>query len=298
MKAGKIKTVVILLLLIFFGLLILFGSRNIYEGVTNSAPPSPLTSNLYTPPVSSGWIVGTGLGNVTSISAHGQTTNFTRGPYFISVYYYIPDQYIVNSNGKPSFNNASIPIIYLNHNLDTSKYNVYFCNSSVFKSDQPNASDSVRIYIQSSSKSATVASITPSAVWTEFAVNPSKTNNGIDGTTITDWAKAKTQAWSGTKVKPVFSEEKNYKTPLIASSNNLNSNAKVTNGSTTSVPTASLSDLLPLKYSTPLSSGNKTIYWDARYGAITNCIVTNPIIDNYKLGALNLITYYLTFPSN
>jgi len=306
MKASKLKIVVILLLIIFFGLLILFWSRNIYEGLTNR--PSPLLTKMVGDVSPTKWVVGTG---VTDSNAPKP-----KGKYYIRVYYYIPDNYQFDDKGNKNFNSAGIPIIYLDHNLAPDLYNVYYSNSDAF-SDESKQSNSVRIYIQSnSSDNNSVKQLTPSSVWKEVAVSAGKqeacNNKECNDTQLKVWASngvngENRQKWEKitTKIIPTQLTDKITDTPLIYSPSN---NKSILTPSDVSAPKTTpsdytLSNLLPIKYrkisemNEIKNKNNTMVYWDARYGATTNAIIVNKDLDNNAdLGALNLVTYYLTFP--
>lgn len=309
MKASKIKIVVILLLIIFFGLLILFWSSNIYEGLS-TPPPSPLRSSSYPP---TKWVVGTGVtydANSKPAKVNKTIVPNPKGEYYIRVYYYIPDKYQVNSKNKTNFTGATIPIIHLDHNLNPNLYNVYYSNSNAF-TDPSNNSTNTNIYIQSNNDSNnSVNKLTPSAVWKETAVSSGKqgTEKRVN-TQLKMWANGEQgQKWDKTTTKinareVKASSGKNITNiPLIYSPSNGTSKLAASSDSSkpTSAPTSppkyKLAELLPIKYQPP-KNDKKIVYWDARYGATTNSIPVNKDYDtNEDLGALNLVTYYLTFP--
>jgi hypothetical protein len=302
MKAIKFKIVVLLLLIIFFGLLILFWLNNTYEGLTNR--PSPLKTKSVGEPTK--WVVGTGVNDNAAKP---------KGTYYIRVYYYIPDNYQFDDKGNKNFNNAGIPIIYLDHNLDPTLYNVYYSNKDAF-SDELNQSNNVNIYIQSNSESNnSVSKLTPTKVWKEIAISAGNQQTVQNlNTQLKVWANGKKDG------KPVQKWEKNtvkinprqLNAPLNKKITDISLIYSPSNGTgilTSTSPNGSapsaapkdelLSTLLPINY-TKLTKDNTIVYLDASYSSpnITNAIVVNKDLDNNAdLGALNLVTYYLTFPT-
>ena len=144
MKASKIRIVVILLLIIFFGLLILFGwSRNIYEGLTKVAKP--------TGPVGGTAPAGTAATiykSDTKTTTFASTDLFTVKPnddaskidinsYFIQIYYYLPK--------ISEYSGTKLPISHIYHNLP-SCFKVSFTNLDSEKFGP--STDSDNIFIQ------------------------------------------------------------------------------------------------------------------------------------------------------
>jgi hypothetical protein len=289
MKASKIRIVFILLLIIFFGLLILFGYRNIYEGATNVNPAlNPLkdkpTKESGALPLkfvkpSNTLVAGAGSGAKpklgTTIVPNPKPTNF------ISVYYYFPNKYIKN------FNTADLPIIYLFHNI--TDYNVYFCNSKPFcpqDKGQPSAS---RIYIESKTNTKEIKK--PKKFWKEYAVA------NKDALTFNKWIG--NQSWSGDETTVNF-KEATYSEKLVSSTNNINGSSS--NSPYSAPPDNALNNLLPLKYDKTLkkdSDKKTTMYFDARYSS-ANITKANISIDNNNdtnttNGVVCLAIYYFTF---
>jgi len=137
MKASKIRIVVILLLIIFFGLLILFGwSRNIYEGLPQDA--SIYVGNDKKKTLDFTTDSTFKIDKITTVTvpdeappAHSkdtaktvlQSTNSTDC-YFIGIYYFTP-----KVMKTPVIKGADLPIAFINHNLPDG-YNLYFSNSN------------------------------------------------------------------------------------------------------------------------------------------------------------------------
>lgn len=116
MKASKIRIVVILLLIIFFGLLILFGSRNIYEGIkmttkqtgpVGGTAPQGSKSTIYKPNTKTTTFASTDL---ITVKQTKEPSNIDKDSYFMKVYYYLPktEEYSATKN---------YPISYIHHNL-------------------------------------------------------------------------------------------------------------------------------------------------------------------------------------
>lgn len=127
MKASKIRIVVILLLIIFFGLLILFGwSRNIYEGLPKDASfykGSTTTLDFTTSDYK--------IDKITTIEPTPSASTKTvlslkdgEKGYFISIYYFTP-----KTMPKQPIKGANLPIAFINHNLPDG-YKLYFSNSN------------------------------------------------------------------------------------------------------------------------------------------------------------------------
>jgi hypothetical protein len=152
MKASKIRIVVILLLIIFFGLLILFGSRNIYEGARSVSVQAPATtaatsgdSSIYT---SNTLDFSRDLGYITTLSTGMSKYSPSSNEYFIKVYFFVP------KTGSKTLKLSDIPIGFINHNLP-SEYNLYFNNMNNTTSFGGNISPSTlqtSIYIEKSGK--------------------------------------------------------------------------------------------------------------------------------------------------
>jgi len=287
MKASKIRIVVILLLIIFFGLLILFGSRNIYEGA-ESAKPDPTTKAPTGDAVPNKFVDVNNMGEskeskpiLAENSKYGSLMNKTvpskKPKNFINVYYYFPDKY------KSPFGEADLPIIYLYHNFSPDDYNIYFSNNSPFTSSTPARQN---IYIESKGKTIK----NPTACWKEYAVTSTKSDKtGI--TTFASWTER--QNWSGDNVCVVFTEAK-YTEVVIGSTNNINGNK---DNKPYTKPTADLSKLIPLKNNYQLKTDKKTMFFDAAYSSITgqNLKVNTSDDTNKKVGVVCLATYYFDF---
>ena len=117
MKASKIRIVVILLLIIFFGLLILFGwSRNIYEGL-------PQDASFYKGSTTTLDFTTDSTFKITTMDKNNPAPSESTD-YFISIYYFTP-----KVMKTPVIKGADLPIAFINHNLPDG-YNLYFSNSN------------------------------------------------------------------------------------------------------------------------------------------------------------------------
>ena len=287
MKASKIRIVVILLLIIFFGLLILFGSRNFYEGVTNATAGDPTKTAPTGAAVPTKFVDVNNMGTIykdkpflapsTKYGSLMNKTVPTKPTNFINVYYYFPDKY------KSSFGEADLPIMYLYHNFSPDDYNIYFSNNIPFTSSKPYRQN---IYIESKGK--TIKS--PSACWKEYAVTSTNADkSGI--TTFAPWTKR--QNWSGDAVCVPFNEA-SYTEKVISSTNNINGNK---DNKPYTKPTVDLSKLIPLKNDYELKKEKKTMFFDAAYTSINgqNLKVNTKTDSNKNVGVVCLATYYFTF---
>ena len=286
MKASKIRIIVILLLIIFFGLLILFGSRNLYEGA-ESATANPTTTPPTGDAVPKNFVDVNNMGKIYKDKAflapstkYGSLMNKTvptKPTNFINVYYYFPDKY------NSSFSKADLPIMYLYHNFSPDDYNIYFSNNKPFTSSTPYRQN---IYIESKGKKIE----NPTKCWKEYAV----TSTNADKTGITSFAPwTKRQNWSGDDVRVNF-KEATYSEKVISSTNNINGNKKNT---PYTKPTSDLSKLIPLKNDYQLKKEKKTMFFDAAYGSITgqNLEVNTKTDTNKNVGVVCLATYYFNF---
>jgi hypothetical protein len=278
MKASRIRIVVILLLIIFFGLLILFGSRNIYEGLDSQGDPTTTAPTGDAIPTSF-VVVNNMQSNLTDKpilpkdAPYGLNKKVPNKPTnFINVYYYFPDKY------KSGFAEADLPIVYLYHNFSPDDYTIYFSNNKPFTSSTPAHQN---IYIESKGKTI----IKPTACWKEYAV----TSTGI--TNFAPWTSK--QSWGGDAVCVVFTEA-NYSEKVISSPNNINGNK---DNKPYTNPTADLSKLIPLKNDYQLVNTKKTMFFDAAYGSISgqNLKVNKDTDTNKAFGVVCLATYYFTF---
>jgi len=286
MKASRIRIVVILLLIIFFGLLILFGSRNIYEGLDSQGDPTTTAPTGDAIPTS--FVAVNNMGDSyaskpflkATVDKYGMNKIVPSKPLnFINVYYYFPDKY------KPTgFDKPDLPIVYLYHNFSPDDYNIYFSNNKPFTSSTPSHQN---IYIESKGKTI----IKPTACWKEYAVTSTKSDGKTGITNFADWTKR--QNWSGDAVCVVFTEA-NYSEKVISSPNNINGNK---NNKPYDTPSTDLSKLIPLKNDYQLDKSKKTMFFDAAYGAISaqNLTVDTKGDTNKAVGVVCLATYYFTF---
>jgi hypothetical protein len=286
---NKLRVIVIILLIIFFGLLILFGSRNIYEGATgipansravttatpSSTPPAQsckikpgCPTDFADPSYNSSFIPGTG--KFTGIGTH-----------FINVYYAYPD---ISKSGSSNPGPADLPIVYLYHNIPDT-YKLYFTNMGSW-ANLPGT----RIYIQKPSENKDVNKVKPTLLYKQYAIIP----NNKDENNLTGWKK--NMKWAGSTIDSALFKEMLDK-PYVAGGKNVDGKAGNTDGSD---PKAT--NILPITYDIQLDPANgKTIWFDAAYNQVGNgFVVPTNTTDKGRtadgLGFLNLVTYYLTLP--
>jgi hypothetical protein len=295
MKSIKIKIVIVLLLIIFFGLLILFGSRKIYEGLdttTDLVDINPKYNRTFTP----------GKQKLT-------------GQYFINVYYAHPD---VSRKVTTMENLSSMPIVYLYHNLPDD-FKVCFSNSEKYFGNEKNTSSTTRIYIQKK-ENKDIKNITPLNLRMQYAVNKDKAGAGF-----IVWKEAQNDSAKNIKITDKFNT-----IPINILDNNgfiKNTNGVVTefkpsetvnvavdnvNGNIKNedkiMPTVN-KDILPITYTGKLNIKDGVIIcFNSHYCVLggLECIKADKSKDtgingkfNNKsegLGFLNLITYYFDLP--
>jgi hypothetical protein len=293
MKGSKLKIAVILLLIIFFGLLILFGgffSRPMLEGALNKTASSNFNSMKID--LISGTGIPSGSQTITKsfdpnkYSFSNNITTNLKGNYYIQVYYGIPAKADIQS---PTFINSFLPIVYLNHNLPTN-YKVFFSNSP------PYGKGNTNIYI-SYEKSPPTSNTSASWFYKEVAVyNGGKSSfSEFSGTN----KKEKKQYWDGIITSQAYNTV--AKNTMTLSDYVISS--EPTNPST-------ITPTLPKSISNPISSmtytllssftnitSTNTFSFDAKYGSYgtghlsASSSETNETIPN----ALNLMTFYCNF---
>jgi len=308
MKGSKLKIAVILLLIIFFGLLILFGgffSRPILEGAAETvtfpsttnltpkiAPSSGKISKVFTYPLDKN-----NKPNKTSVNVKNNDDKV----YCIQIYYGIPPG--KGGSGTGTFSTNSLPIMYLNHNVPA-QYTVSFTNP--YEKDGTKnygAKDGAdqRIYITHSSKIAkdfvpgfnnngNYANCLTSWIYKEYAIQgPDKNKKDLKS-----FVENKANWSSNDSVIPSVTLLTGNESVSTCSSPAAQSINKDGNGnlSISSKPTFTTLDY------NPLLNQKNTFYIDATYGqyGTNNSLVTsnNDTQDSIK-SALNLMTFYIKF---
>ena len=293
---NKLRVIVIILLIIFFGLLILFGSRNIYEGatpgiptgaraVTKATPSStPSSTPQENPCRTKGCPTIDTSYNSTFIPGTGKFTGI--GTHFINVYYAYPD---ISKSSPSNPGPADLPIVYLYHNIPE-PYKVYFTNMGSW-ANLPGT----KIYIQKVGEKEYLNKVKPTLLYKQYAIIP----NNKDENNLTGWKK--NMKWAGSTINinsNLFKEMLDK--PYVAGGKNVDGKPENRDGA---VPTAT--NILPITYNIQLDPANgKTICFDAAYNQVGNgFVVPSNTTDTGKntktkdgLGFLNLVTYYLTLP--
>ena len=285
MKGIKIKIIIVLLLIIFFGLLILFGSRNIYEGIkTVQIQPKNLAPKITC--TDRGCPVAL-LENYNKDFIPSKNKLTDKGKYFINVYYAYPD---ILKDPPKNISAAGLPIVYLYHNLPT-EYKLYFSNSDDFGYLM-----GPRIYMQKEGESD-INKFTPTKMFLQYAV-------GSAG--LIEWNKQ--QKWSipiEIQTKIIENDMTGFnelKIQTNVTEQNVKGNLKNKDGNDPSAK-----NVLPITYNKLLTES--TIWIDARHGMYgpdyvrpirsdtgKNTINEKGIVTKKGLGFLNLVTYYLDLP--
>jgi hypothetical protein len=283
MKASKIRIVVILLLIIFFGLLILFGSRNIYEGATAEVQKGPVGGTA--PKGSKATIYNTNKKSITfattdliTVKQIKDINKIDSNSYFMKVYYYIPKPHEYGGN-------KYYPISYIHHNLP-SCFKVSFTNTDA-EGFGP-STDYSNIFIQGPPEWDKKIS----KFYTE-GINSDSSNSSYTFNTLVDDINNKKANIASTKVLNIVTKTINKKELVITVPAEKKSNHKK---GVKSVPEDSPSKLTSNSfiYNT-IDNTMEGVKFDGTYD---NNFKTNNVLtlnrDNVVSGkSINLVTIYL-----
>lgn len=280
MKASKIRIVVILLLIIFFGLLILFGSRNIYEGIKTAtvqttpvggSAPAGTAATIYNSGTKTTTFASTDL---ITVKKNVDASKIDNNSYFMKVYYYLPK--------KTEYSGTKLPISHIYHNLP-SCFKVSFTNIDSEKFGP--STDSDNIFIQGPSdwdkkigkcyKEFVNQNTTPSPYTFKNLVDDINSNKVIIG-----------KADSNLVVKPISKSEMVIDIPK---NSNDGKGTKLPANPSTSLPSASLT------YAK--ISNTDGIKFNGTYDANSGSSLVSGITDDVAGKSINLVTFYLNFNS-
>jgi hypothetical protein len=277
MKISKFRIILILLLIIFFGLLILFNFNKIYEG---STPINPSTNaSIYD---SSKKTLDFALDpsyNTTTVTTFDTTKNgppktAANSEYIIKIYFFTPKG---NTKNITKFN---LPIAFINHNLPA-EYNLYFNNSTSSTNNfngiiSPESSQASMYIEKLNTKDSSANFIFSTEIY--YATKSGSSLKTIKETGINKWELAK--------------KNPNY-TMNTGPPNNNNRNRNVV-----MVP-RNLDKPTKQEYkniSTP--NNNAIISFVVNYGSygnVPNMITPNSSDKNEDIGSINLVNVYVKF---
>ena len=318
MKSNFIKILIILLLILFFGFLIINSMIKFHEGAATmtttpaaattgpakATSPSTAAATTAASATLPGWPGAQPTaadGSITYNFSTGFNTKLIKntatnskldsnkalksgtGVYFIEVYYGIPD--------RGTWNKNDLPIIYLNHNLD-SRFTVYFSNKNTSFGPGPGTS----IYIVDT-KNTNDTSFKPkgddkSWIYTEYAISTPQSVkiSGKSSYSLVDFAAGPNKYIDGIIPMPALQDGP------IGGSKTLTSVSQPNKGSPT---------ITSIKYEKLPTNTKNMISWNASSCQQGDACINVSSIDDVNnnnnkysktgLGALNLVTYYIKF---